>query len=105
MDKTKFPTIQLDQLSTACGGAGFLRRAWDTAVNTFGYAGPAGASEAASAMQPAAGALALGPQGAARNNLINTLASPTSSGGQQDAAWDRYSNGPGQKLAKQVSGW
>lgn len=87
------------------GGQNSFQRAWDTALDTFGYAGPSGASDTTSAMLPAAGAAALAPQAKARNNLIETLANPTATRGQQDAAFDRYHNGPGQKLARQVSGW
>jgi hypothetical protein len=95
-------TLDRDQLDRASGGQNVLSRAWDVARETFGYAGPPGASEAAAAIQPAANAMMLGPQARAKNNLIQTLASPTSSSGQVDAAFDRYHNGPGQKLIKHV---
>lgn len=102
MKKTDFQSIDRDVLVRASGGQGFLSRAWDVAKETFGYAGPAGASEAAAAIQPAANAMMLAPQAKARNQLINTLANPTSTNSQTNAAFDKYHNGPGQKLIKHV---
>jgi hypothetical protein len=101
-------TIAGEHLSKICGGG-----AWDTAkhyasraVNvvkeTLGYAGPAGSSEAASALEPAANAALLKPQGDARNDLIRKLASE-GSGRAADKAFDRYHNGPGQRLAQEVA--
>jgi hypothetical protein len=102
MKTDDFQTIDPEQLERPSGGQNFFSRAWDVAKETFGYAGPAGASEAAAAIQPAANAMMLAPQAKARNNLIETLASPTSTGSQVDKAFDKYHNGPGQKLIKHV---
>jgi len=104
MSDDELTTIDPDQLSRAHGGEGWLSRGWNVVKETFGYAGPAGASEAAAAIPAAAGAAMLVPQGRARNNLINTLANPTSSNRQIDGAFNRYHNGPGQKLLKHIPG-
>lgn len=90
--------IDDDELGDIHGG-GFFGRAWNVAKETFGYAGPAGASEAASAIPAAAHAAMLVPQANARNDLIRKLSSE-GSGQAADRAFDRYHNGPGQKLAK-----
>jgi hypothetical protein len=100
-----FETIDRERLGNTCGGESWWSWFVDRGKETLGYAGPNGPSEAASAIAPAGGALALKPQGDARNHLIETLANPTSSGRQVDQAFDRYHNGPGARLAKHVSGF
>lgn len=102
MSDDQLSTIDSDQLTGVSGGQNFFSRAWDVVKETFGYAGPAGASEAASAIPAVKDAALLVPQGRARNDLINTLANPTSNNQQVDKAFDRYHNGPGQQLLKHV---
>jgi hypothetical protein len=99
------PSLDPTQLATVTGGGGFFSNMWNTAMNTIGYAGPSAASDAPGAILPAAGAAALAPQGMARNGLINSLANGGTSPAQQNAAFNRYSSGPGQKLAGHVSKW
>jgi hypothetical protein len=103
MTDDKLTTIDPDHLQRAHGG-GWLGNAWNTIKETFGYAGPAGASEAAAAIPAAAGVAMLAPQAKARNNLIRSLASPTSSNAQINGAFDKYNNGPQRKLLKHIPG-
>jgi hypothetical protein len=101
MSDENLTTICADELVTATGG-GFVSRAWNVVKETFGYGGPAGASEAASAIPAAKDAALIVPQARARNELIKTLSDPTSNNHQVDKAFDKYHNGPGQKLLKHV---
>ena len=80
-------------------GAGF----GEWFMNTIGYAGPSGASEAAAAIQPAAGVMAIAPQARNRNALIRDMAQ--NGGNYSEANFDRYNNGQAAKLSRAVGRW
>lgn len=98
MTNPTLPTIDGDDLEDISGGGFF-----DWLGTTLGYGGPAGASEAASAIQPVAGAMAIAPQARNRNALIRDMAQ--NGGNYSEANFTRYNNGKAAQLARKVGTW
>lgn len=97
-DTSRLQSVDLDTLDGVVGG-GFL--SW--LQNTIGYGGPSGASEAASAIQPAAGVMAIAPQARNRNALIRDMAQ--NGGNYSESNFTRYNYGKAAQLSRSVGKW
>jgi homoserine acetyltransferase len=94
----RLESVDLEALDAAVGGG-----VGDWLGSLFGYGAPAGVGEAVGAMQPAARAMAIAPQGRNRNALIRDMA--TNGGNYSEANFSRYNNGKAAQLSRAVGRW